>query len=190
MPRFCALENQFPCQNDFCAWRANRFDMQTFALPYTKVLCGACSMFKKELGMLNHSMKNLVLGAALALAAGATLAQSTTTPANNIGVTPQSANEATQKAVPQADTGTVVRTAPSAATRAEEAAKDIGNAVTPNTRATAPAAGSTAARTDATGSTSAGSSAGSTASNSANDNSTLASSNTNRNARPLRADRN
>lgn len=154
--------------------------------------------------MLNHSIKNLALGAALALTASGTWAQTATTPATNIGVTPQNANEATQKAVPQANTGTVVRTEPSAATRAEEAAKNIDNTVTPNTRATAPAAGSTAARTDATSNTSAtgttnnttmpgtnmGSSAGSNASTSANDNNTLVSGNTNRNARPLRADRN
>ena len=110
--------------------------------------------------MLNHSMKNLVLGAALALTVGGVWAQTATTPANNIGVTPQNAKEATQKAVPQANTGTVVRTEPSAVTRAEEAAKDVGNA------------------------------AGSTASTSANENSTLVSGNTNRNTRALRADRN
>ena len=159
---------------------------------------------RKNRIMLKHSMKSLALGAALSLTAGGTWAQTAATPATNIGVTPQNAQEAMQKAAPQPNTGTLVRTEPSAATQAGEAANNVGNTVTPNTRATAPAAGSTAARTDATGNTSAtgttnntnmpgtsmGSGAGSNAATSANDNSTVVSGNTNRNARPLRADRN
>ena len=67
------------------------------------------------------------LGAVLALVASSAFAQ---TPAptmpsasmpNTVGVTPRAAAEATQKAVPRTDTGTLVRTAPSAADKAKAA---------------------------------------------------------------------
>ena len=86
--------------------------------------------------MLKHSLKTLSAGTVLALAATGVWAQTATTanPASTtIGVTPQDAREATQKAVPRADTGTLVRTDPSAADRASDMAKDAKDAVTPNT---------------------------------------------------------
>ena len=86
--------------------------------------------------MLKHSLKTLSAGTVLALAATGAWAQTATTanPASTtIGVTPQDAREATQKAVPRADTGTLVRTDPSAADRASDMAKDAKDAVTPNT---------------------------------------------------------
>jgi hypothetical protein len=138
--------------------------------------------------MLNHSLKNLAFGAALALTAGGVWAQTATTPstpATNIGVAPQDAREATQKAVPQADTGTLVRTEPSAVTRAQEAARDVNNPATSNTRTTSPAANTTS-----TANTGVGSNANSSGSTSASDSNTLASGTGNRTTRPLRADRN
>ncbi len=88
--------------------------------------------------MLKHSIKALSVGAALVLATSGAWAQTgnttTTTPSTTIGVTPQDAREAAQKAVPNANTGTLVRTEPSAADRASNAANDAKNAVTPNTR--------------------------------------------------------
>lgn len=98
--------------------------------------------------MLKHSIKALSVGAALVVATSAAWAQTgntTTTPSTTIGVTPQEAREAAQKAVPNANTGTLVRTEPSAAERASEMsrdatsragemAKDAKDAVTPDTR--------------------------------------------------------
>ncbi|MCD2513150.1 hypothetical protein [Comamonas endophytica] len=84
--------------------------------------------------MLKNSIKTLSLGAALALAATGAFAQTTNnstvnsnqTPAS-VGVTPQTANEANQKAVQRSDTGTLVRTEPSAADRARDAANRVQN---------------------------------------------------------------
>ncbi len=93
--------------------------------------------------MLKHSIHALSVGAALALAASGTWAQTSTgsttsgtatTPSTTVGVDRQDAREATQKAVPRADTGTLVRTEPSAADRASNMAQDAKNAVTPDTR--------------------------------------------------------
>ena len=84
--------------------------------------------------MFKHSVKALSVGAAIVLATTGAWAQTpgtATTPAT-VGVTPQDAREATQKAVPRSDTGTLVRTEPSAADRANNAANDAKNAVTPN----------------------------------------------------------
>ena len=86
--------------------------------------------------MFKHSVKALSVGAAIVLATTGAWAQTpgtATTPAT-VGVTPQDAREATQKAVPRSDTGTLVRTEPSAADRASNAANDAKNAVTPNAR--------------------------------------------------------
>lgn len=93
--------------------------------------------------MFKHSLKTLSAGTVLALAASGAWAQTAntaTTPSTTIGVTPQDAKEATQKAVPRADTGTLVRTEPSAADRASDMAKDAKDAATPNTRSNTPTA--------------------------------------------------
>lgn len=84
--------------------------------------------------MLKKSITTLSLGAALALAATGAFAQTTNnstvnttqTPAT-IGVSPQEANEANQKAVPRADTGTLVRTDATAAEQARDAANRAQN---------------------------------------------------------------
>ncbi len=73
--------------------------------------------------MMNHSIKALFIGTTLVLAASGSWAQNSNTlnpTETTIGVTPQDANEAAQKAVPRADTGTLVRTEPSASDRANE----------------------------------------------------------------------
>lgn len=85
--------------------------------------------------MLKHSINALTVGVTLALGASGAWAATGSTlspPDKKIGVTPQDAKEATQKAVPRTDTGTVVRTAPSAAERASDMTKDTKEAVTPD----------------------------------------------------------
>lgn len=77
--------------------------------------------------MLHHSLKALSISAALALVGTAAWAQSAPAPqpvTTRIGVTPQDAHEAVQKATPDADTGTLVRTKPSAMERAREMTHD------------------------------------------------------------------
>lgn len=88
--------------------------------------------------MNNYFSRLAILTGTTLLSIGA-MAQSTA-PAG-VGTTPQTAAEATRKAVPRADTGTVVRTAPSAADRARQA------------NATAPAANSDSTPAASTGST-------------------------------------
>lgn len=98
---------------------------------------------------MNRYIQSMPLGAALALAlaAGNATAQ-TTAPATagtasapaTVGVTPQEAAEATRKAVPRSDTGTVVRTSPSPAERASGALNNAGSPA-----ATTPATGTTGA---------------------------------------------
>ena len=79
----------------------------------------------------------LSVAAALALAATGALAQTaSSTATTTIGVTPQEAQEALQKAKPQADTGTLVRTDESAAERTKDMAQDAKQAVTPDARNT------------------------------------------------------
>ena len=79
---------------------------------------------------MNHYLKLIPLSAVLALATAGVSAQSTapsttmppattTTPPATLGTTPQEAAAANQQAVPRSDTGTVVRTAPSATDRAQ-----------------------------------------------------------------------
>lgn len=83
--------------------------------------------------MLKHSIKTLTVGGALVLATAGAWAQTTTpttpVPETKIGVSPRDAKEATQKAVPNSQTGTLVRTAPSAAERASDMTKDAKEAV-------------------------------------------------------------
>ncbi|WP_027995065.1 hypothetical protein [Simplicispira psychrophila] len=68
-------------------------------------------------------LKTLLASTVLSVAATGAVAQ-TPAPATNpstVGVTPQDASEAMQKAVPRADTGTVVRTDESAPDKARSA---------------------------------------------------------------------
>ena len=75
---------------------------------------------------MNRHLTSLSVGAILAFTVAGAFAQSTP-PASSasapgaVGVTPQDAAKANQQAVPRSDTATVVRTAPSAATRASAA---------------------------------------------------------------------
>ncbi len=95
--------------------------------------------------MLKNSLKTLSLGAALALAATGAFAQTTSnstvnttqTPAT-VGVNPQAANEANQKAVQRSDTATLVRTEPTAAEQARDAANRAQNNTTGTTMGTMP----------------------------------------------------
>lgn len=89
--------------------------------------------------MLKKSMKTLSLGAVLALAATGAFAQtpnstvnSAQTPAS-VGVSPQTANEANQKAVQRSDVGTLVRTDATAAEQARDAANRAQNNATTST---------------------------------------------------------
>lgn len=85
--------------------------------------------------MSSHLLKALTLGATLALGAGGTWAQ-VTAPANQpvttIGVTLEDAKEATKKAQPAEDTGTLVQTDASIAERAKDASKEAKKAITPD----------------------------------------------------------
>lgn len=76
-------------------------------------------------------LSTLLASAVLSLAATGAMAQTTPVPSNPtaVGVTPQEAAEATRKAVPRADTGTVVRTDESAADKASNMADRARNAV-------------------------------------------------------------
>ena len=79
--------------------------------------------------------------AALLLALGAAAASAQPAPPpTTVGVSPATATEAEKKAVPRADTGTMVRTAPTAADRTRAAA----DKVTPPATATAPETPATA----------------------------------------------
>ncbi len=89
--------------------------------------------------MSNYRMKAVSAAAATLLLAGGAWAQTSAVadPAvpgspSTVGVTPQNAKEANQKAVPRADTATLVRTEPSAAARGSDMANDAKDAVTPN----------------------------------------------------------
>ena len=79
---------------------------------------------------MNRHHKKICLSAVLALTALSATAQTgTTTPATPpaaVGVTPQAAAEANRNAVPRSDTGTVVRTGPSAENRARAAMNGDG----------------------------------------------------------------
>jgi hypothetical protein len=83
-----------------------------------------------------NSRKMIPWCAALAWVAVSAGAQTATAPAPSqpptaIGVSPQTAAEANQKAIPRSDTGTVVRTAPSPAERTGAA---VENATSPPSR--------------------------------------------------------
>ena len=82
-------------------------------------------------------LSTFLASAVLSLAATGAMAQTTPTLNNptTVGVTPQEAAEAARKAVPRADTGTVVRTDESAADRARKAV-DAAKAEVPKTTTT------------------------------------------------------
>lgn len=89
----------------------------------------------------------LFASALLSVAASGAMAQ-TQVPATNpttVGVTPQEAAEATRKAIPRADTGTLVRTDESVADRARSAVDGVNaqTADTPATTANQPMAATT-----------------------------------------------
>ena len=85
-------------------------------------------------------------------------------PTTPIGVTPQTAAEANQKAVPRSDTGTVVRTSPNAAD-ATRNATGMNNNSTSNTSGTS----STSSTSGASGNSSASGAAGTSGMNSTTD---------------------
>ena len=98
--------------------------------------------------MSKHFIKALSAGVAIAFAAGGAWAQAAnsgstantaTTPESKVGVTNQDAKEATRKAVPRADTGTLVRTGPTATEQAANApSNNSGNGNGNNNAASAP----------------------------------------------------
>lgn len=99
---------------------------------------------------MNRLIKSISLGALLAGAVVSASAQTAAPAAGasapaTIGVTPQEAATANRQAVPRSDTATVVRTAPSPATRASNAVNGAtsgaANSGTGNTAATSGMAG-------------------------------------------------
>lgn len=101
-----------------------------------------------------HS-KLIPLGAILALATAGAFAQTpapTITPSSTpdaVGVSPATAAEANQKAVPRSDTGTLVRTSPSATDKAKSAMDNTTTLTTdmnptPNAASSTPASANTA----------------------------------------------
>lgn len=85
-----------------------------------------------------QKLSRFMLGTSLAVAALAIHAQpapSAGTP-ENVGVSQGTAAEAATKAVPRNDTGTLVRTSPSAADKARAAADDVSSRTTTTTTTT------------------------------------------------------
>ena len=84
---------------------------------------------------MKNYIKSIPLAAVLALALSSVSAQTTApmgaaSAATTIGVTPQEAAMATQKAVPRSDTATLVETAPSAADKARSTMNDATTTTT------------------------------------------------------------
>lgn len=101
--------------------------------------------------MFKQSLTVLSIAAALGFASTGVMAQSAAPakPMTSVGVTPQDAQEATQKATPRADTGTLVRTEPSAAEQARDMTDGAKNKAKPKkstAQATKPAATSSTHR--------------------------------------------
>lgn len=75
------------------------------------------------------AFRTVLVGSVLAASSLAAFAQTTgatpSTPPTPVGVTPQAAAAANQKAVPRTDTATVVRTGPTAAERMENIASEV-----------------------------------------------------------------
>lgn len=85
---------------------------------------------------MNRYIKLFPLGAVMALAAAGASAQTpapaaTASAPATMGRTAQEAAEANRKAVPRSDTGTVVRTSPSAADKAQDALNGSNTSSTP-----------------------------------------------------------
>ena len=86
--------------------------------------------------LMTHHSKLIPLGAILALAAAGAFAQTpapTITPSATpeaVGVSPQTAAEANQKAVPRSDTATLVRTSPSATDQAKSTMDNTSTSTT------------------------------------------------------------
>lgn len=98
--------------------------------------------------MLKHSIKTLSLSAALALAATGAYAQTTNNSTVNtnqtpaaIGVSPQTANDANQRAIQRSDTGTVVRTDGTAAEQARDVTNQAQNTTGTNNTGTSGSSG-------------------------------------------------
>ncbi|WPB58354.1 hypothetical protein [Xylophilus sp. GOD-11R] len=89
---------------------------------------------------MTKTLMKLCAGTVLAIGAIASQAQPAAgNPPASVGVSPGTAADAAGKAVPRSDTGTLVRTAPTAADRGRAAADGAANA--PSTAATAPNTG-------------------------------------------------
>ena len=101
---------------------------------------------------MNSQNKMIFLSAVLALTATNAAAQTGTTapatPPAAVGVTPQTAAEANRNAVPRSDTGTVVRTGPSAENRARAVMDSNGTGAATNTTGNRPARDMRRARAD------------------------------------------
>ena len=93
---------------------------------------------------MKNYIKSIPLAAVLALALSSVSAQTTApmgaaSATTTIGVTPQEAAMATEKAVPRSDTATLVQTAPSAADKARSTMSDATTTTTNgNTTTVAP----------------------------------------------------
>jgi hypothetical protein len=98
--------------------------------------------------------RNALLTLALAALCATASAQSTsTTPQSNIGVSPSTAQEAMDKAVPRSDTATVTRTDESAADKARRATNATADAVTPGRERDTTGSTGSAASTTGSGTT-------------------------------------
>lgn len=101
---------------------------------------------------MNSQNKTICLSAVLALTAMNAVSQTgTATPAAPpvaVGVSPQTAAEANRNAVPRSDTGTVVRTGPSAENRARAAMDGNDTGATTSTTGNRSAGGMRRARAD------------------------------------------
>ncbi len=89
--------------------------------------------------MHRHS-KLIPLAAVLAFAVGSALAQTPTNSATPeaVGVSPKTAVEANQKAIQRSDTGTLVRTSPSALDKAKSAMDNTTSGTAATTATTSP----------------------------------------------------
>ena len=89
---------------------------------------------------MHRNSKLIPLAAVLAFAVGGAWAQ--TSMPDAVGVSPKTAAEATQKAVPRSDTGTLVRTSPSAVDKAKSAMDNTTSGTAAPATTTAPSGAS------------------------------------------------
>jgi hypothetical protein len=99
---------------------------------------------------MNTMLSRIALMSAITFMGSNALAQANAGTPAAVGTTPQAAAEATQKAVPRSDTGTVVRTSPSAVDKARQVAPAASSSTSSasTTDATAPQTGARPARAD------------------------------------------